>query len=58
MKQRILVAIIGVPALIGVLCFAPDWATAVLVAALCVIGCHEFMAAAAPLKALTPGVTS
>ena len=45
MKQRILVAIIGVPALIGVLCFAPDWATAVLVAALCVIGCHEFMAA-------------
>ena len=39
MKQRILVAIIGVPALIGVLCFAPDWATAVLVAALCVIGC-------------------
>ena len=32
MKQRILVAIIGVPALIGVLCFAPDWATAVLVA--------------------------
>ena len=35
MKQRILVAIIGVPALIGVLCFAPDWATAVLVAALC-----------------------
>ena len=40
MKQRILVAIIGVPALIGVLCFAPDWATAVLVAALCVVGCH------------------
>ena len=37
MKQRILVAIIGVPALIGVLCFAPDWATAVLVAALCVV---------------------
>ena len=36
----VLVAIIGVPALIGVLCFAPDWATAVLVAALCVIGCH------------------
>ena len=37
MKQRILVAVIGMPALIGVLCFAPDWATAVLVAALCVI---------------------
>ena len=51
MKQRILVAVVGVPALIGVLCFAPDWATAVLVAALCVIGCHEFMGAAAPEKA-------
>ena len=48
MKQRILVAIIGVPALIGVLCFAPDWATAVLVAALCVIGCHK--CAACPLR--------
>ena len=44
MKQRILVAIIGVPALIGVLCFAPDWATAVLVAALCVIGWPGVMA--------------
>ncbi len=51
MKQRILVAVVGVPALIGILCFAPDWATAVLVAALCIIGCHEFMAAAAPEKA-------
>ena len=51
MKQRILVAVIGIPALLAVLCFAPDWATAVLVALLCVIGCHEFMAAAAPLKA-------
>ena len=51
MKQRILVAVIGIPALLGVLCFAPDWATALLVALLCVIGCHEFMAAAAPLKA-------
>ena len=48
MKQRILVAIIGVPALIGVLCFAPDWATAVLVAALCVSGRHELMAADEP----------
>ena len=51
MKQRIIVAVIGIPALLAVLCFAPDWATAVLVALLCVIGCHEFMAAAAPLKA-------
>ena len=51
MKQRILVAVIGIPALLAVLCFAPDWATALLVSLLCVIGCHEFMAAAAPLKA-------
>ena len=51
MKQRILVAVIGIPALLAVLCFAPDWATAVLVTLLCVIGCHEFMVAAAPLKA-------
>ena len=27
MKQRILVAVVGIPALLGVLCFAPDWAT-------------------------------
>ena len=51
MKQRILVAVIGIPALLAVLCFAPDWATAALVALLCGIGCHEFMLAAAPLKA-------
>lgn len=51
MKQRILVAVIGIPALLAVLCFAPDWATALLVSLLCVTGCHEFMAAAAPLKA-------
>ena len=51
MKQRILVAVIGIPALLAVLCFAPDWATALLVSLLCVVGCHEFMAAAAPLKA-------
>lgn len=51
MKQRILVAVVGVPALIGILCFAPDWATAALMALLCVIGCHEFMGAAAPESA-------
>ncbi len=51
MKQRILVAVVGIPALLAVLCFAPDWATAVLIALLCVIACHEFMLAAAPKKA-------
>lgn len=51
MKQRVLVAVVGVPALLGILCFAPDWATALLAALLCVIACHEFMGAAAPEKA-------
>ena len=37
MKQRILVAVIGIPALLGVLCFAPDWATALLVSLLSTI---------------------
>ncbi len=48
MKQRILVAAVGIPALLGVLCFAPDWATALLMAALCVIGGHELLAAVLP----------
>ena len=45
MKQRILVAIIGIPLLLLVLCWAPHWATAVLLAALGVIGAHELLAA-------------
>ena len=35
MKQRILVAAVGIPALLGVLCFAPDWATMALIMGLC-----------------------
>lgn len=45
MKQRILVAIIGIPLLLLVLCWAPHWATAALLAALGVIGAHELLAA-------------
>ena len=48
MKQRILVAVVGVPALLGVLCFAPDWATMALIMALCIIGSHELLAAVLP----------
>ena len=48
MKQRILVAVVGIPALLGVLCFAPDWATMALVMGLCVIGSHELLAAVLP----------
>ena len=49
MKQRILVAVVGVPALLGVLCSAPDWATMALIMALCIIGSHELLAAVLPL---------
>ena len=45
MKQRILVAVIGIPLLLLVLCWAPHWATAELLAALGVIGAHELLAA-------------
>ena len=34
MKQRILVAVVGIPLLLLVLCWAPHWATAALLAAL------------------------
>ena len=45
MKQRILVAVIGIPLLLLVLCWAPHWATAALLAALGVIGAHELLEA-------------
>ena len=40
MKQRIIVAVIGIPLLLAILCVAPDWATAALLAALSVVGTH------------------
>ena len=48
MKQRILVAVIGIPLLLFVLCWLPHWATAALLAALGVIGAHELLAAVLP----------
>ena len=45
MKQRILVAVVGIPALLAVLCVAPAWATALLLAALTVIAAHELLTA-------------
>lgn len=45
MKQRILVAVVGIPLLLVVLCWAPDWATALLLAALSVIAAHELLTA-------------
>lgn len=43
MFKRVMVAVIGVPALIAVLSFAPAWATMLLVAALCGVGAYELM---------------
>ena len=48
MKQRILVAVVGVPALLAVLCAAPDWATLALLMGLCIIASHELLAAVLP----------
>lgn len=45
MKQRILVAVVGIPLLLAVLCWAPDWATVLLLAALSVIAAHELLTA-------------
>ena len=45
MKQRILVAVVGIPLLLAALCWAPDWATALLLAALSVIAAHELLTA-------------
>ena len=46
MLQRILVAVVGIPALLFILCWLPHWATAALLAALCVVGAHELLSAA------------
>ncbi len=43
MLQRILVAVVGVPALLFVLCWCPAWATMVLLMALCAVGAHELL---------------
>ena len=58
MKSRVLVGIVGVPFLILVLGWAPDWATLILVAGMCAIGAWELMHAVAgeagkPLLSLT-----
>lgn len=45
MKQRVLVAVVGVPALLAILCVAPHWATALLLMLLSVIAAHELLTA-------------
>lgn len=50
MLQRILVAVVGIPALLVILCVLPPWATALLVCALCVVGGHELLSAVCDKK--------
>ncbi len=45
MKQRILVAVVGVPLLLAVLVAAPDWATAIFLSLLSIVGAHELLTA-------------
>ena len=41
MFKRVMVAVVGLPLLIAILGWAPDWATMVLLAAMCSIGAWE-----------------
>ncbi len=41
MKQRLIVAALGIPALLLILLAAPVWATAALCALLAAVGCYE-----------------
>lgn len=50
MFKRVMVAVFGIPFLLLVLAWAPDWATMLLLAAMCAIGAHELMHAAAGEK--------
>ena len=50
MKQRILVAVVGVPFLLFVLIWCPPWATAALLIALSVIAAHELCTAVCTAK--------
>ena len=43
MKQRLLVAALGVPLLLAILLLAPVWATAALAALLSAVGCYVLM---------------
>lgn len=52
MKTRILVAAIGLPLLLAVVLFLPNYATAILVAVMCGIGCYEMLYSAGFLRHL------
>lgn len=52
MKARILVAVVGVPLLVALLLLAPEWAAAIVVGAICALGCYELLYATGLLKNL------
>lgn len=43
MKQRVLVAVFGIPLILGIVVFSPDWVTAVALAIVCVVASHELL---------------
>ena len=43
MKQRILVAVVGIPLLLVILLICPDWATMLMIAAICAIAAYEML---------------
>ena len=45
MVKRILVAVVGIPVLLLLLCVCPHWVTAALVCLLCAVGAHELITA-------------
>ena len=47
MFKRVMVAVVGIPFLLLVLGWAPEWATTILVAGMCAIGAWELMRAVA-----------
>lgn len=50
MKARILVAVIGLPLLVAVLLLAPEWVAAVVIGAICALGCYELLYATGLLR--------
>lgn len=51
MFKRVMVAVIGIPFLLVVFLWTPDWVTMLLIAAMCAIGAHELVHAVAGAQA-------
>ena len=57
MLKRVMVAVVGIPFLLLVLLWAPDWAPMVLVAAMCAIGAWELLHAVGETGGRLTGLT-